>query len=94
MKNKSKLISLSIFKVAGAFILCCMITVLTNAFAPNLTNELAIGQLQNDDISWSILQTWYTIQHASSVIKVAIGAVCGFSVGSDIYKYFKSKGEN
>lgn len=91
MKDKSKLLIPIYLKIVCAAILCCMITILANSFVPHLTNEVAIGQLQNDDVSWSLLQTWYVFQDVSSIIKLVICAVCGLSIGSDIYKYLKQK---
>lgn len=94
MKNKKSLITRSIIKIAIAIILCFVITLASNAFAPHLTNDLAIGQLENDDISWSLMQSWYAVQNALTAVELIIFAVCGCSIGVNVYHYFKIKGEN
>ena len=94
MKNKSSLIIRGAVKITIAIALCFILTLVANAFAPHLTNDLAIGQLENDDISWSLMQSWYAVQNALTAIKFVVFAVCGGSIGVDVYHYFKEKGEN
>ena len=94
MKTKSKLITHSVIKLVIAIALCFAITLVANAFAPHISNDLAIGQLQNDDMSWSIMQTWYAILDILIVVKLVIFAICGVSIGVDIYHYIKLRGEN
>lgn len=94
MKKESNLIIRSAIKITIAIALCFIITLAANAFAPHLINDLAIGQLENDDISWSLMQSWYAVQNALTAIEFVVFAVCGGSIGVDIYHFFKTKGEN
>ena len=94
MKNKTNLIIRSAAKIIMAIVFCALLTMAASAVAPHISNDVAMGQLENDDISWSLMQSWYMVQNALNTIKFIIFAVCGCSIGADVYKYFKTKGEN
>ena len=94
MKNKSSLVILSVAKIIMAITFCILLTMAASTVAPHMSNDVAMGQLENDDMSWSIMQSWYMVQNALGAIKFIIFAVCGCSIGVDVYKYFKIKGEN
>ena len=73
-----QLVSKCIVKTTIAIILCVTISILISSFAPHLSNDMALGQLENDDISWSLMNAWYQIQSYSGWIYALIGL--GFDV--------------
>lgn len=89
-----QLISKCVIKTAIAIILCVTISILISSFTPHLSNDMAIGQLENDDVSWSLMNAWYQIQSYSGWIYTLIGLGFGASISKDCYKYFKSREEN
>lgn len=60
-----QLVSKCVVKTAIAIILCVTISILISSFTPHLSNDMAIGQLENDDMSWSLMNIWYQIQSYS-----------------------------
>ena len=91
MKN---LISKSTVKIFIAIILCAIISVAISNFAPHMSNDMALGQLENDDYAWSAMQTWNNFVEATNYIQLGIWLACAGSVGVDVIKYFKSRKEN
>lgn len=91
MKN---LISKSMVKIFVAIVLCAILSMAVSNFAPHITNDMAIGQLENDDMSWTAMQTWNNVILLVPVAQAGIGIMCGLSVGKDTIKYIKSRKEN
>lgn len=91
MKN---LISKSMVKIFVAIVLCAILSMAVSNFAPHITNDMAIGQLENDDMSWTAMQTWNNVILFVPVAQAGIGIMCGLSVGKDTIKYIKSRKEN
>lgn len=91
MKN---LISKSMVKIFVAIVLCAILSMAVSNFAPHITNDMAIGQLENDDMSWTAMQTWNNVILLVPVVQAGIGIMCGLSVGKDTIKYIKSRKEN
>ena len=48
-----------IVKIALTVVVLAILSVIVSSFAPHLSNDLAIGQLENDDMSWSMMETWH-----------------------------------
>ncbi len=91
MKN---LIIKSIVKIFIAIVLCIILSMAISSFAPHISNDVAIGQLENDDVGWTIMQTWNYILQSAGLAKIGIGIICIISVGKDTIKYIKSRKEN
>lgn len=91
MKNLCKK---SIMKIAIAVILCACLSMVVSNFAPHISNDVAMGQLENDDTSWSIMQTWNQALQGVELVQAGICIVCIYSVGKDTIKYFKNRKEN
>ena len=84
----------TIVKISAAIVLCVVVSLIISSLAPHLSNDLALGQLENDDMSWTLMNGWYQIQAYSGWIYAVIGLVFGASISKDCYKYFKSREEN
>lgn len=91
MKN---LITKSIVKIFIAIVLCSILSMAVSNFAPHITNDMVIGQLENDDMSWTAMQTWNQALQAVGWVQAGIGVVCVGSVGKDTIKYIKNRKEN
>ena len=84
----------SIVKIILAIVLCMILSMAVSNFAPHMSNDMAIGQLENDDMSWTAMQTWNNVILFVPVAQAGIGIMCGLSVGKDIIKYIKNRKEN
>ena len=91
MKN---LISKSMVKIFVAIVLCAILSMAVSNFAPHITNDMAIGQLENDDMSWTAMQTWNNALEAVGWVQAGICIACAGSVGVSTIKYIKNRKEN
>lgn len=89
-----QLVNKCIVKTSIAIILCVIISILISSLTPHLSNDMALGQLENDDMSWNLMNAWYQIQSYSGWIYAIIGLAFGASISKDCYKYFKSREDN
>lgn len=90
MKN---LITKSMVKIFIAIVLCAILSMAVSSFAPHISNDVAIGQLENDDMSWTAMQTWNQALQGVELVQAGIGIVCICSVSKDTIKYIKSRKE-
>jgi hypothetical protein len=78
-----------------ALIGCTLIIILEifiNVFAPTIGNDIAISQLENEDINFYINQTWYNIlNYAQAFVALATVIWIWFDT---IKELFKMKKEN
>ena len=84
----------SIAKIVLAIVLCMILSMAVSNFAPHMSNDMAIGQLENDDISWTAMQAWNNALEAVGLVQTGICIVCVGSVGISIIKYIKNRKEN
>ena len=59
-----------------------------------MSNDLAIGQLDNDDMSWTIMQTWNTCLQIVKYGQVGVCIICAFSVIKNVIKYIENRKGN
>ena len=81
-------------KIALAIVLCAILSIVVSSFAPHLSNDLAIGQLENDDMSWTMMEVWHQVQNYTGWGYTIISIICGCSIGKDIYAFIKNRKEN
>lgn len=80
-----------LMKVLICAILVTFLSLVVSAFMPTFNNDVALGQFDNDDQSFMQLQMWNEIQNGVTVIQYIITVICGFFVGTDVYKFIKTK---
>ena len=83
-----------IVKIALAVVLCVILSIAVSSFAPHLSNDLAIGQLENDDMSWTMMEIWHQVQNYTGWGYTIISIICCCSIGKDIYVFIKNRKEN
>ena len=96
MNFKDSILLMSCIKKIGikiALIIgCCIIlSIVLSSFTPTLSNDIALGQLENEDINWSLMNIWTQIQNYSYFgygLIVVIGLI---SIGKDICKFLDMK---
>lgn len=70
---------------------------LTLLDSPIISNDLALGQMQNSDTLYLWMDMYYRVRPYISVIYWAITAFFAWSIGSDAYTFINNKynkGEN
>lgn len=84
-----------LLKATIAITLSIVISLICNSLVPILSNEIALGQLENDNAYFIALQAWNQAQYYFGLATAAVWAACIASISVDVYKYMKNKkGEN
>ena len=70
---------------------------LTLLDSPVISNDIALGQMQNSDTLYILMDTYNRVRPFISIIYWSITAFFAWSIGSDVYTFFNNKynkGEN
>ena len=85
-------------KIIVKFLIAVLITIIiiavSQSLMPLLGNDVAIGQLENDDFYFVAMNTWHQTNYYLGLATAAVWAIFGASISVDIYKYMKNKKEN
>lgn len=81
--------------VKGCLLLIAIaiLSIFVSSFAPTITNDIALGQLDNDDASFAVMSLWNTVLKFIDICKLALTFCFVVSASTDTYIYFKSKRE-
>lgn len=90
---KKLIVNISI-KIIVAFVICTLVSLFLNAFAPTIDNDVAIGQLENSDSNFAFMQMWQWVKTLGHVAYSLTSIVCVTSVFIDIYKFYNSREKN
>lgn len=85
---KSLLVKVIVKVIILAIILTMAGTLLNT---PILTNEVAMGQMESDNVSYMIWEQYAALRPVVSSISAVAGGLCFLWVGADIVKYTKEK---
>lgn len=94
MTTKKFIIKTTIKVLVYAIISTIAMTLITN---PVITNELALGQMENSNELYLLMETYNKTKHFVSIIYGLITALFAGMTIYDIYKFIKikkNKGEN
>ena len=88
-----------IFKTAVKIIIYAIFStiVLTILDSPIISNELALGQMQNSDTSYLLMETYNKVRPFISIIYGLVTAFFAWTTIRDTYKFINTKtnkGEN
>ncbi len=83
-----------IVKFLIAMFISFAIMAVSQSLMPLLGNDVAIGQLENDDFYFVAMNTWYQTNYYLGLATAFVWALFGASISVDIYKYMKNKKEN
>lgn len=83
-----------IVKFLIALLISFAIMAVSQSLMPILGNDVAIGQLENDDFYFVAMNTWHQTNYYLGLVAAVVWAIFGASISVDIYKYMKNKKEN
>ena len=81
-------------KIIIGVILSLLIVFITNSLMPVMGNEVALGQLENDNTYFLAMQEWQNLQNRLSAVNICVWMVICMLIGIDIYEYIKKKNNN
>jgi len=61
------------------------LTIISDAFMPTFTNDMALGQLENDDMSYATWRLWNYVPMIFTIIRLLTCIICGRNIYSAIY---------
>ena len=91
MKTTKQFITLLVIKIIIFIIVSTALFVILDASAPVLTNDIALGQLKNDDMSYITWELYNKLRTIIEIIYYAVTVVCVVSWGYSIYKFVNNK---
>ena len=87
----NKLITKIAFKVLLGTVICVIVAIGLATTEPIITNDLAIGQLANDNYAFAAWETWNAFRSFLAGAEICIWFVIGALVCKDVYDYMKNK---
>ena len=91
MKTTKQFITSLIIKIIIFVIVSTALFVILDACIPVMTNDIALGQLENDDMSYITWELYNKLRTIIEIIYYAVTAVCVISWGYSIYKFVNNK---
>ena len=83
IKNAIKIVAFTIFSI--------IIFSVMSAIAPVITNDIALGQMSNDDVSYIAWEAYNKTKQIVDIVYDCIVVVLIGSIGVDTYKLIKTK---
>ena len=87
----NKLITKIAFKVLLGAVICILVAIALATTEPIITNDLAIGQLANDNYAFAAWETWNAFRSFLAGAEICIWFVIAALVCKDVYDYMKNK---
>ena len=78
-----------LIKLVIAIIITTIIAWVSNSLMPILGNDVALGQLQNDDAYFVAMNAWQDLQNWLGIATAIVWLVIVYLIGKDIYKEIK-----
>ena len=91
MKTTKQFITSLVIKIIIFVIVSTALFVILDACIPVMTNDIALGQLENDDMSYITWELYNKLRTIIEIIYYAVTAVCVVSWGYSIYKFVNNK---
>lgn len=86
MKKISTIVKI-VIKIVVAVLICVWVTSFANGFAPIISNDIALGQLENSDMNFALMQAWTQLQNRIHMTQGGIGVLCVLGVIYDVIEY-------
>ena len=93
MKER-KLIVKCLTKLIIILVICGVLGIVADSIYPILLNNVAMGQLENDNLYFVIINEWDAIVRIVAVLQSIIAGIGLYYISTDVYNYFNRKREN
>ena len=91
MKSTKQFITSLVIKIIIFIVISTALFVILNACAPVITNDIALGQLENDDVSYIAWELYSRLRTIIEIVYYAVTALCIISWGYSVYKFINNK---
>jgi uncharacterized membrane protein YraQ (UPF0718 family) len=73
-----------------ALLICLALNFLSDTIVPIISNDIAMGQLENDNFAWLVSTNWLNNMNiAITGLRLLTMFICGLKCGLVIYNYNK-----
>lgn len=93
MKEK-KLIVKCLTKLIIVLVICGTLGIVADSIYPILLNNVAMGQLENDNLYFVIVNEWDAIVRIIAIFQSIIAGIGLYYISKDVCNYFNRKREN
>ena len=85
-------------RIIAKIVLVCtflmFVSILSTAFLPTFNNQMAMGQMTNDDFAFAAWEMWQsTYFNTIQVVTSMVISLTGIWIVFDVYKFFKKRKE-
>ena len=78
-----------------ALLICLALNFLSDTIMPIISNDIAMGQLNNDNFDWFVSTNWLNnVNMAATGLRLLTMFICGLKCGLVIYNYNKNRKGN
>ena len=92
--RERKLIVKCLTKLIIILVICGALGIVTDSIYPLLLNNVAMGQLENDNLYFVIVNECDAIVRFIAVFQSIIAGIGLYYISKDVYNYFNRKREN
>lgn len=92
--RERKLIIKCLIKLIIILVICGTLGIVADSIYPILLNNAAMGQLENDNLYFVIVNEWNTIVRIIAIFQSIIAGIGLYYISKDVYNYFNRKREN
>lgn len=91
--SKKKFIRRVCIKVVLLLLAICVINIFVESVMPTINNDIALGQLENDNSTYAFMSLWNKFAKFMDICKIAITGCCITAIAVDTFEYFKYQEE-
>ena len=92
--RERKLIVKCLTKLIIILVVCGALGIVADSIYPILLNNVAMGQLENDNLYFVIVNEWDAIVRIIAIFQSIIAGIGLYYISKDVYNYFNRKREN
>ena len=100
-KNRQikKFITKTAIKIVIFVVVMILVAGLLHSISPIMTNQIALGQMQNSDEAFVFMNTYNNVKPVANLVLTLVCVWFGYTIIHDVYKFIKNisnieKGEN
>lgn len=92
--RERKLIVKCLTKLIIILVVCGALGIVADSIYPILLNNVAMGQLENDNLYFVIVNEWDAIVRIIAIFQSIIAGIGLYYISKDVCNYFNRKREN
>ena len=92
--RERKLIVKCLTKLIIILVICGALGIVVDSIYPILLNNVAMGQLENDNLYFVIVNEWDAIVRIIAIFQSIVAGIGLYCISKDVYNYFNRKREN